>query len=418
MNKIFYGWWVVLATSLIHLWGAGTFFYSFTAFFNPIVEEFGWSYAATSFAASLRGIEAGIASPLVGLAVDKYGARRLLFLGSVLSGLGFVFLSRIHSLWSFYLLFVFVSVGSSLLFPIPGWAAVANWFVKHRGKALGLLSAAIGMGGMLIYFVNWLIGCCGWRMTVIIIGIGMWVIGIPCSLMVRHSPEPYGLSPDGRTSPKAPLKIPEWVDKKEERVSQDSSVGEAMKTPGFWILALTMTISGGTVHAVFVHIMPYLISMDFSRQIASLVASLLVFISIAGRFGFGSLTYRVNSRYLLAFGLLMQTLGLLFLVRMQTVWQAMLFITLFGPGYGGVITLRLTLQAEYFGRKAFGAIQGTIMAIMILGTMTGPFLTGMYYDSYGNYRKVWLIMAIALLAVIPFALKADPTQKMRKGIQD
>lgn len=54
------------------------------------------------------------------------------------------------------------------------------------------------------------------------------------------------------------------------------------------------------------------------------------------------------------------------------------------------------------------------MAIMILGTMTGPFLTGMYYDSYGNYRKVWLIMAISLLVVIPFALKADPTQKMCK----
>ena len=229
MYKIFYGWWVVLAASLIHMWGAGTFFYSFTAFFNPVVEEFGWSYAATSFAASLRSVEGGIASPLVGLAVDRYGARRLLFLGSVLSGLGFVFLSRTNSLWSFYLIFVFLSVGSSLLFPIPGWAAVANWFVKHRGKALGLLSAAIGMGGMLIYFVNWLIGCCGWRMTMIIIGIGMWVIGIPCSLMVRHSPEPYGFSPDGRTSPKPPLRTPEWVDKKKERDSQESSVIEAMK---------------------------------------------------------------------------------------------------------------------------------------------------------------------------------------------
>ena len=417
MYKIFYGWWVVLATSLIHLWGAGTYYYSFTAFFNPIVEEFGWSYAATSFAASLRSVEGGIASPLVGLAVDRYGARRLLFLGSVLSGLGFVFLSRTNSLWSFYLIFVFLSVGSSLLFPIPGWAAVANWFVKHRGKALGLLSAAIGMGGMLIYFVNWLIGCCGWRITMIIIGIGMWVIGIPCSLMVRHSPEPYGFSPDGRTSPKPPLRTPEWVDKKKERDSQESSVIEAMKTQGFWILAVTGTIASGAVHAVSVHIMPYLISMDFSRQIASLVASLFVFISVTGRFGFGSLTQRVNSRYLLALGLLMQTLGLLILVRMQTVWQAMLFIILFGPGYGGVITLRLTLQAEYFGRKAFGAIQGAIMAIMILGTMTGPFLTGMYYDSYGNYSKVWLIMAISLLVVIPFALKADPTQKMRKGVQ-
>ena len=69
MNNIFYGWWIVLAASLIHLWGAGTFFHSFMAFFNPLVEEFGWSYAATSFAASIRSTEGGIASPLVGLEV-------------------------------------------------------------------------------------------------------------------------------------------------------------------------------------------------------------------------------------------------------------------------------------------------------------------------------------------------------------
>ena len=119
LNRVFYGWWVVLATSVIHLWGAGTFYYSFTAFFNPIVEEFGWSYAATSFAASIRSIEGGIASPIVGFAADRFGARRLLFMGSILTGLGFILLSQIHSLWSFYLLFVFLSIGSSVFLGAP-----------------------------------------------------------------------------------------------------------------------------------------------------------------------------------------------------------------------------------------------------------------------------------------------------------
>ena len=80
-KKIFFGWWIVLATSLIHFWGAGTFFYSFTAFFNPIVDEFGWSYAAVSLAASIRSIEGGIATPFVGFAADRYGASRLSPLG-------------------------------------------------------------------------------------------------------------------------------------------------------------------------------------------------------------------------------------------------------------------------------------------------------------------------------------------------
>ncbi len=409
MKRIFYGWWIVLATSLIHFWGAGTFFYSFTAFFNPIVEEFGWTYAAISFAASLRSIEGGIASPLVGFAADRYGARRLLLLGSILSGFGFIFFSQINSLWTFYLIFIFLSIGSSLVFPVPGWTAVANWFARKRGTAIGLLSAAIGASGMLIFVVNWLIGAYGWRSTLIIIGIGMWVVGIPSSLIVRHSPEPYGLLPDGENPSESPSKNPSIED--ETRFPEDFSVRQALKTKAFWFIAMTMTLSGATVHAVMVHVMPYLISVDFSREIASLVASLLVLVSVGGRFGFGWLSNRISTRYLLAFGLLLQAMGLLLLAIAQTFWQAIIFIIIFGPGYGGVITLRLTIQAEYFGRKAFGAIQGLIMAITVIGTMTSPLLTGVIYDLYGSYFPAWLIMAVVTFASIPLAFQARPPHK-------
>ncbi len=157
MMGIFYGWWVLVATSIIHLWGAGAFYYSFTVFFNPIIEDFGWSYAATSFAASLRNVEGGIISPLIGAAADRWGARRLLFLGGLMTGLGFMLLSRINSLWSFYTFFVFISIGVSFMVPIPGWAAVTNWFHKKRGLAMGILSGAIGLGGMVVYLINHLI---------------------------------------------------------------------------------------------------------------------------------------------------------------------------------------------------------------------------------------------------------------------
>ncbi|MBK5101821.1 MAG: MFS transporter [Desulfobacteraceae bacterium] len=411
LNKIFYGWWIVLATSLIHFWGAGTFFYSFTAFFNPLVEEFGWSYAATSFAASLRSIEGGIASPLVGMASDRFGARRLLIFGSILSGSGFLLFSQVRSLWSFYLIFVFLSVGSSFLFPVPGWTAVANWFVKKRGTALGVVSAAIGLGGGLIYGVNTLINVYGWRATLVIIGIGTWVIGIPSSLIVRHRPEPYGLWPDGERSMKG---APTSLDTTAEDTSGSAegfSLGEALRTKAFWAIALAVTVSAATVHAVMVHVMPYLISVDFSREKASLLASLLVFVSIVGRFGFGSLSNRMDNRYLLALGITLQALGLMFLAGIRNLWLVTLFIACFGPGYGGVITLRLTLQAEYFGRRAFGTIQGLFMAIAIVGTISSPLLTGMCYDLYGDYRLAWFVMAAANLAVVPFALKLRPPKK-------
>jgi MFS family permease len=405
LNRIFYGWWVVVATSLIHCWGAGTFFYSFTAFFNPLVEEFGWSYAATSFAASIRSIEGGIASPLVGWASDRIGARRLLLAGSVVSGAGFLLLSRIQTLAGFYILFVFLSIGSSLLFPIPGWAAVTNWFLRKRGTAIGILSAAIGLGGGLIYLINVLINDYGWRTTLVIIGIGMWVIGIPCSFVVRHHPEPYGLLPDGERFEESNGRSPGEKGKSAVGAADGFSLKEALKTGAFWGIALAVTISAATVHAVSVHIMPYLISVQFSRGEASLVASLLVLVSAVGRFGFGWLGNRIGNRYLLSVGIILQAAGVLFLLGVKNVGWAMLFVAFYGPAYGGVITLRLTLQAEYFGRCAFGAIQGAFMGITMLGTIASPLLTGWCFDLYGDYRLAWIVMAFANLAVIPVTLK-------------
>lgn len=411
-KKIFYGWWIVLATSVIHFWGSGTFFYSFTAFFNPIVDEFGWSYAAVSIAASLRSIEAGIASPLVGFATDRYGPRRIIFLGSILGGIGFILFSQIHSLWSFYLNYLFLSIGLSLMYPLPGWTAVANWFFRKRGTALGILSGAVGIGGILVYLINWLIGLYGWRGALIIIGIGVWVVGIPLSLVVKGNPEAYGYAPDGEEDTPAPVSNSGEFSQGGNDRTQEFGVMQAIKTKAFWAIALAMTASGGTLAAVVVHIMPYLISIDFARESASLVASLLVLVSFAGRVGFGWLADRANSRYLFAGGLLLQAMGLIVLTCTKALGQAIIFTALFGTGFGGLITLRLTIQAEYFGRKSFGGIQGTIKAIMIAGTMTSPFLAGLLFDHCGSYRMAWIVMAAVILASIPLALSAySPREK-------
>jgi sugar phosphate permease len=334
----------------------------------------------------------------------------LLLLGSIISGFGFIFLSRVNHLWTFYLVFIFLSVGSSLMLPVPGWTVVANWFIKKRGTALGILSASIGLGGIILYLVNWWIGLHGWRYTLVIIGVIMWVIGIPSSLIVRPRPEPYGMQPDGE----APSTItpnnsdqPDWNDP----ATDEYGVRQAVKTKAFWLIAISTSVSGATLHAVMVHVMPFLISVEFSREMAGIVASSLVFLSILGRFGMGWLTDKINSRFLLAVSLLLQAIGLYLLSGSDTVWRAIMFAVFFGSGYGGVITLRLTMQADFFGRKAFGSIQGVMMTITIIGSMSFPLLTGFYYDIYGSYRMAWLMMVAVVLATIPLALRATAPKK-------
>ena len=248
---------------MIHFWEAGVFFYSFTAFFNPLVREFKWSYAATSIAASFRSLESGIAAPAVGFLTDRFGPRRLILIGAVWSGLGFLLLSRINSLWSFCATFFFLSVGVSMMFPLPGWTAVNNWFSRRRGTAMGILVGAMGASGVLIPLVNWLITEYGWRDTFVIAGIGTLIIGLPLSLVVRHRSEQYGYLPDGDERPGE--EIDAQAKQRQPQINAEDrgfGVRQAAKTRAFWIIALAASVSSAAIHAVAVHVMPYLISVQ------------------------------------------------------------------------------------------------------------------------------------------------------------
>ncbi|MEE8472366.1 MAG: MFS transporter, partial [Dehalococcoidia bacterium] len=331
MSGVFYGWWIVLAVSLIHFWGAGTAFYSFTAFFNPMVAEFNWSYAGTSLAMSFRSMETGIAAPIVGTLTDRFGPRRLVFFGSILAGLGFILLSRVNSLSGFYFYFILLSIGTSFCFTVPGYTAVANWFDKKRGIALGLSLAAIGFSGALIPAMNWVIGLHGWRDAMVVAGVGMWVVGIPASLALRHRPEDYGYVVDGigggRQSGSAPR-----VPAAEAGRSLGLGTREAMKTGVFWLIAIGATVASAGISAVSVHIMPALISVGIARSAAASLSAMVIVSSAAGRLGFGWLSDRISKKYLFGVALMMEGAGLLLFADTHTVRQVMVFALLFGPG--------------------------------------------------------------------------------------
>ena len=125
-SKVFYGWYIVGACLLISVYTAGVVFFGFTAVFEPIAEEFGWSYAQISLAASLRGLEIGLLAPLMGLLVDRWGPRRLIFGGSILVCAGFLILSHVSTLTMFYGAFALIAIGMSTCTQTVLMTAVAN----------------------------------------------------------------------------------------------------------------------------------------------------------------------------------------------------------------------------------------------------------------------------------------------------
>ena len=146
---LFYGWWVVLAgTAIMTLMGAFSY-YGIGVFFNSIREDLGWNAAALGAALALSRIQGGVLAPFVGVLIDRLGSRRLIVTGVLMTGAGFILLGQTRSIVYFYIVFIFlVQGGISAGMGNAPTAAVANWFSRKRGTALGVMNLGISIGGL------------------------------------------------------------------------------------------------------------------------------------------------------------------------------------------------------------------------------------------------------------------------------
>ena len=172
----------------------------FTAFFLPILRDFGVSRTLLSGAFSIRQIENGFLSPLVGYLVDRTSPRKVILGGVILAGLGLILTGLSQNIWTFYLAFILMSAGVSGASHGVSWSVmVTRWFNRLRGRATGLTFMGGAFGGPGLILIAQLLESYGWRSSVIILGLGLWIICIPLSLIARSRPEDYGYLPDGDT---------------------------------------------------------------------------------------------------------------------------------------------------------------------------------------------------------------------------
>jgi len=400
---IFYGWWIVVACFFIGLYVSSIIFFGFTAFIEPIVKEFGWSYTQVSFATSLRGLEMGIFAPFLGFLVDRLGSRKLMFFGVITVGLGLILLSLTQSLAMFYLAFIFLSFGAGGCTSIVTMAVIANWFDKNAGKAFGLMASGFGASGLLIPVIVWLIEVYHWRTTLILLGLGMWIIGIPLAFLIRNTPEQYGLLPDGKSAETAQNEI--------QPAEVTMTFQEALRQKSFIYLSLVEFIRLMIVTAVVTHVMPYLGSIGIPRRTAGLVAAGIPLFSIIGRIGFGWLGDIYDKKIIMILTFLIMGLGMVTFCYMQNLWMIIFFLLLFPPSFGGTMVLRVSMLREYFGLSSFGKLLGVIMGAASLGGIIGPPLAGWVFDARQSYYMIWMVFAGSVALAILLVLRIESPVK-------
>ncbi len=399
--KIFYGWWIVVSTSLVFLYASGIVYFGFTAVFEPIAHEFGWSYTQVSLATSLRGLETGLLAPVVGLLVDRWGPRRLLFFGSSVTGLGLILLSVVGSLPTFYGVIFLISIGGSFTGHAVMMTAIANWFKKRLAMATGIMASGAALGGLLIPLIVIIVDRYGWRTAMIIFGLGTWVVCLPLSLLIRDKPENYGCLPDGDDYQTVVASNDSAAIKK--NLDINFTAGAALRNRAFWHVTLAMTFHAIVTSAILTHVMPYLSDIGISRLTASLVGTAIPITSILGRLGFGWLGDRMEMRRAAAIGFALSGLGMFIFAYIAPLglWLLVPFLLTFGIGFGGSVTIRAVLLSRYFGREKFGSILGFTIGMMTLGNIIGAPLAGFIFDRWHSYQLAWLgCAALSIVSIL------------------
>ena len=402
--RVFYGYWIMAATFFFAFIYSGCGFYAFSLFVLPLQRDLGWTRSEIMATLTIFFLVSGAIAPVVGRLVDRYGARGVMATGAFVAGIGFALLTLMSNLWHFYASYVIIGMGISAAGIIPSTAVISNWYKKRRGTALGIMSAGIGAGGLVLspLIGGYLIPNHGWRITFLVLAFFVWAL-IPLALFViRTRPSDMGLYPDGEKGSKVASET-----KTSLPASDGLNVRRAMTTPAFWLIAVSFLAFGISEVGILQNEVPYLEGIGFTAAMAASVHGVVGLWSAVGKLGFGWLCDHIKAEHAFAIGTALQIVGTIILINIEVTSPAAiiwLYAFMMGFGVGNWLPTMSMVISTNFGLVAYGAIFGMISVTQNIGAATGPLLAGYIYDTMGTYNWAFIILgasyAVSMLSML------------------
>jgi MFS family permease len=429
-NRIYYGW-VIVAASFLVIVPTTPLFSSFSIFQASILDEFHWERGSFAIAFSIYLLVSGIATPYAGGLIDRFGPRRVMPIGALITALALMLASRSSALWHFYVAYVLMAAGSSLLQIVPLTALIANWFVRYRGTAIGIVNTGSGVGqSALLPGINLFVSNIGWRHTYL--WFGLTILIIPTTLIwlfLYRRPEDRGLSIEdesgrrgeagakpetGEENPgqgKQSGRHRKMVILDKEWAETDWTLRKARRTFRFWALGLALAFFAIGSLLIALQLPTYLKDKGYSAIIVASVISLQGVINIVGEFAGGLLSDRIGREKTLTLGLLSFGAGIVVLnlaggVNSPTLVYA--FTIFYGLGQGIAPPTLMISASDLFQGKNFGKILGLVFLGGYFGGAIGAWLSGSLIDLTGAYQVNFLASGLAMLISVTLIWKARP----------
>ena len=401
-SPFFYGWMILCLTFTSSMITTGISGYGISFFVVPMSEALGVSRAEFSSVSLFRLAVIPIV-PFVGMMLDKWeGPRLVLTVGGLLAGLALIATSQVQAMWQFYLSFgaVFSVVSIIIGWQLLGPSVLSKWFVRLRGRAMGISAIGVSMGGFVIApIAGLLVAEVDWRTAWIVLGVGMIVVLVPAgALLMRRQPSDVGLRPDGV----APANGNAGADAADVGGSSPPpavvaeeypwTVREASRTWAFWALVMAQVLGQASLGATLFHQVAFMQDKGFGLGEVTLAATTVAGFAIPSKLVYGFLAERFHVRWVLAAAMIPAGLCLLILIVSGSREMLLTYAVLYGLTMGGYIPMVNVALAHYFGRENIGSIRGSMTPATSAAAAVSPFAVGAMWQWFNNYDVAFVLL--------------------------
>jgi MFS family permease len=416
----YYGWMIViLAFISIGIWLSLRT--TFSVFLVALLDEYRWTHAATAGVQSVALLVYTFSAPLVGGLIDRFGPRKVILPGILVSCAGLASCAYVRTLPQLYLVYgVVVALGATSISIVAYSAILSNWFEKRRGLASGIAVSGMGLGTFaLVPLSQYIINMAGWRSAYLALGALSFVLLFPLTAwFLRHRPGELGLQPDGGDASAKPEKRsvevvdPDWA-------KTDWTLRRVSREKRFWALLMFSFLIIVPLYVVLIHVAGLLVGRGFSRMDAAFVIAFLGVASSVFKIFWGWLSDRIGREITFTMGAVALALGILWLLIVDAggpSWLVYAFVLFAGCGWGVTAPTFMSVAADLFQGRSFGLVYGINEGVLGLGSALGPWLGGFVYDTTGTYHMALVIAIGAAMASCPFAWMSAP-RKVRRCVR-
>jgi predicted MFS family arabinose efflux permease len=359
--------------------------HGFGLWLQPITMERGWTRETFAFALAIQNLAWGIAGPIAGGLADRFGAFRVLVIGTLLYALGLVGMALATSGLAFTgstgLLIGMAQSGTT--YAVVYGVIARQVAPERRSWAMGVAAAAGSFGQFLMVPVeNWLIGAWGWQNALFVLGCAVLAIA-PLALGLR---EPKAAPHDAAHPPQ----------------SIGAALREAFGYRSFQLLMAGYFVCGFQVVFIGVHMPSYLKDQGLGAGVATTALALIGLFNVFGTYGAGLLGQRLAKRHILASIYALRSLTIaVFLALPTTAASVYVFSAVMGVLWLSTVPPTNAVVAQIFGVRYMSMLGGFVFLSHQIGSFLGVWLGGTLYDRTGSYDVVWwLAVALGVCAAL------------------